>query len=166
MKKHPMSRDVSGKKNPRYRPMWDRFWDKVDKSGDCWEWTGAITSGGYGSIGVEGKILQAHRFIMDAPDDVCVLHKCDNRSCVNPDHLYFGDKKQNAKDRDVRHRNGMQKLTNEEIIWIYQLGESVAKIRKTFGVSHSVVSRIKRGVSYRHLTQEATNRGLDRRSTG
>ena len=91
MKKHPMSRDVSGKKNPRYRPVWDRFWEKVDKTGDCWLWTGAKNSSGYGCFGVKGKLVQPHRFIMNATADTCVLHHCDVPLCVNPDHLYFGD---------------------------------------------------------------------------
>ncbi len=161
MKKHPMSRDVTGKKNPRYRPVWDRFWEKVDKSGDCWLWTAAKNSYGYGCFGVDGKLVQPHRFIMSAPDGVCVLHHCDTPACVNPEHLYFGDRKQNALDRDTRGRNGMQNLCDLDIKLIYDLDVPISKIADWFGVCHAVVSRIKNGTSYKHIT---TNRGLDRRS--
>lgn len=79
------------------KPESERFWDKVDKSGDCWEWT-AYKLQGYGRFGVGGRrenggrIVYAHRWAYEAlvgpiPDGLTLDHLCRNRACVNPDHL-------------------------------------------------------------------------------
>lgn len=72
----------------------ERFWEKVDKSGDCWEWT-AFRLNGYGRFrvgGRDGRIVGAHRYAYEAlvgpiPDGLHLDHLCRNRACVNPDHL-------------------------------------------------------------------------------
>lgn len=72
-----------------------RFWQKVDTSGECWEWTGAKSEEGYGQIrlGPEGSTpLKAHRAVIillgfDIPEGAVVHHRCGNRSCVRPAHL-------------------------------------------------------------------------------
>jgi hypothetical protein len=79
-----------------------RFWAKVDKSGDCWEWT-AYRYLGYGRLRVGPKATLAHRvsFVIAhgrEPRDM-VLHTCDNRGCVNPAHLYEGNNADNMRDR-------------------------------------------------------------------
>lgn len=68
------------------------FWEKVDKSGDCWEWTGCITPGGYGKVGVRAKTTYAHRYSYTLakgpiPDGLVLDHLCKNTRCVRPDHL-------------------------------------------------------------------------------
>lgn len=70
----------------------DRFWAKVDKTGDCWLWTACRSSGGYGKVGRDGKSLYAHRVIYEEligpiPDGTEIDHICNTRLCVNPDHL-------------------------------------------------------------------------------
>lgn len=89
-----------------------RFWDKVNrKVGDCWEWLGCFDTAGYGLIKESNgsrnchKTYKAHRlsymlFYGLIPDGLCILHKCNNTKCVNPEHLYAGTKLQNAHDRD------------------------------------------------------------------
>ncbi len=80
----------------------------INKKTGCWEWDKIHPTAGYGGITHEGKQVAAHRaswiFHNGAiSGELCVLHKCDNRSCVNPEHLYLGDKKQNRKDFMERH---------------------------------------------------------------
>lgn len=89
----------------------DRLHSKVeiDASG-CWVWQGATTSTGYGVFWLDGKQERAHRAAWllhrgSIPEGRHVLHTCDVRACVNPDHLYLGDDLDNARDRDQRRRN-------------------------------------------------------------
>ena len=69
----------------------DRFWSKVDASGDCWEWT-ACRRNGYGRVGWDASIRQAHRVAYELlvgpiPPGLQLDHLCRNPGCVNPDHL-------------------------------------------------------------------------------
>ncbi|RBY82659.1 HNH endonuclease signature motif containing protein [Blastococcus sp. TF02A-26] len=69
-----------------------RFWAKVDRSGECWLWTGAVTSAGYGSWSSDGHRLSPHRVTYEAvhgpiPDGLQIDHLCRVRLCVNPQHL-------------------------------------------------------------------------------
>jgi hypothetical protein len=77
----------------------------------CWEWSLAPNSEGYGESSYRGNRKKAHvlsyeTFIGSVPDGLFVLHHCDNRPCVMPDHLYAGTKKDNAQDRVRRGRQG------------------------------------------------------------
>lgn len=98
-----------------------RFWSKVDKKGECWIWTGSTNPDGYGRFKVNGKLEQAHRFSFnfhfDKPEDnKHVLHKCDVRCCVNPDHLFLGSHSDNMKDmyKKERHNNRLYALCHPE----------------------------------------------------
>lgn len=80
-----------------------RFWAKVDKSGDCWLWTAGKVTRGYGAFHIKDKQIRAHRASMiiehgGIPDGKWVLHKCNVRACVRPDHLYFGTPQDNSND--------------------------------------------------------------------
>ena len=80
-----------------------RFWSKVDNSGDCWEWRGAISKSGYGSFGAMGKTMRAHRMAWilargEIPAGMCVCHSCDNKKCVRPEHLFLGTQRDNLDD--------------------------------------------------------------------
>lgn len=82
-----------------------RFWQKVRKTGSCWEWTAATTAGGYGHIKVDGRMRRAHRLAWEfingpIPDGMGLDHCCANRKCVNPAHL-----------RVTTHSQNMQHLT-------------------------------------------------------
>ena len=93
------------------KPLEQRFWAKVDKSGECWEWTGCKSGTGYGSIGAGApskKTLSAHRLSYEmangkTPDGLVIDHMCRNRGCVNPGHLQAVPQKQNSENRGVVH---------------------------------------------------------------
>jgi hypothetical protein len=96
-------------------PVANRFWDKVNKNGliqshmntPCWEWTAFRNPQGYGMVGTENKTELAHRIsyllCYNELKDF-ILHKCDNPACVNPEHLYQGNAKDNADDMHKRGR--------------------------------------------------------------
>lgn len=84
--------------------MNERFWQSVDKGADCWMWTGAKGSGGYGTIFGDGRRHAAHRLAYEMaygpiPAGAIICHRCDTPACVRPDHLYAGTAATNADDR-------------------------------------------------------------------
>src|SRR5258708_26780104 len=90
-------------------PFEERFWAKVCKTDSCWLWTGATRTGGYGAVGRNRKVVQAHRVAWEMAhgpimDDLYVLHRCDTPSCVNPEHLFLGTAKDNMDDFVAKRR--------------------------------------------------------------
>lgn len=82
----------------------ERFWSKVDKSGDCWLWMAYVTPTGYGQFGLSGRVCRAHRVSYELafggiPEGLVVDHMCHVKSCVNPDHLRAVTTKQNGENR-------------------------------------------------------------------
>ena len=84
------------------------FWKRVNKTDACWIWNGYCLSNGYGRLSFAGKLQLAHRVSWlisrgDIPKGkgfhgTCVLHKCDNRKCVRPSHLFLGTQRDNICD--------------------------------------------------------------------
>jgi hypothetical protein len=99
----------------------DRFWPKVARRGDddCWLWTASKLKSGYGLLGSDyrGEERLAHRISWalasgeDVPKHICVLHSCDNPSCVNPKHLWLGTHADNTADKV---RKGRQRSNGNE----------------------------------------------------
>lgn len=80
-----------------------RFWSKIDKSGECWVWTAYRLPSGYGQISIKKKLYLASRVSYAIahgvlPDHLHVCHHCDNPPCVRPDHLWLGTDKDNHQD--------------------------------------------------------------------
>ncbi len=96
----------------------NRFWSKVDKTSTCWNWQGALNEKGYGLFKVGGKYgvaAKTHRVVWkmlvgSIPINMCVLHKCDNRRCVNPDHLYLGTHQDNMNDMKNKDRQYKKRI--------------------------------------------------------
>jgi len=85
------------------------FLSKVTKTDSCWLWNQTVDRDGYGSINIDNVRLKAHRaayfiFIGDIDDSKFVCHRCDNPTCVNPDHLFLGTHQDNERDKDLKGR--------------------------------------------------------------
>lgn len=146
-----------------------RFWSRVQKTNTCWNWTGQTFSNGYGQLRLGRKInLLAHRFSYelaygDIPKNILVCHKCDNRYCVNPEHLFLGTHKDNTydmmqKNRGVSppgERNGLAVLTPDQVLTIraeYAIGESTQKkLAKDFNVCSSTINSIILRKTWKHI---------------
>jgi DNA-binding CsgD family transcriptional regulator len=137
------------------------FWTKVNKFGpvpkhcpelgNCWLWTDSCMSGGYGAFGVYGKMYKAHRFAYKItygdPSELCVLHKCDVRSCVRPSHLFSGSVIDNIADMVGKGRQAgpPQKLTDKQKVKILELfidkQRSSAQIAVLLAISRGLVRK-------------------------
>ena len=86
-----------------------RFWEKVNKTDNCWEWTAYKLFNGYGRFSINSKTDYAHRISWqfangEYPTGKQVLHTCDNSGCVNPNHLFLGTLGDNMADRNKKNR--------------------------------------------------------------
>lgn len=138
----------------------------------CWLWTKGVNSKGYGIAHVRGKAMRAHRLSWEeanrqkAPANLMVCHKCDVRSCVNPDHLFIGTGSDNMRDcvRKGRHgahcwknRHPRHVLTPEQVMSIRAVAApgkgraSYSALSRQYGVARTVIQRLMQGKTYTHL---------------
>lgn len=143
------------------------FLNAIDKTETCWIWTGNINSKGYGRMMLSGYPLTAHRISYvyhngSIPDGMFVCHTCDNRKCVNPDHLFLGTIQDNNKDRAVKKRDAdrrgelspLSRLTANQIVVIREAitrGYRNKDIQRYFKLSSSHVSAIKYRRRWAHV---------------
>ena len=153
-------------------PLEKRFWDKVDRGDEdeCWEWQ-AATVQGYGLIGVDGTETErahrvSYRLEVEEPGDDLVLHHCDNRACVNPNHLYLGDQEDNMEDMFERGRDNhvseeehpQSKLTREavsHIKWdLEETDKTHVELGEKYDVSSTTIGEISRGATWTEVSKE------------
>lgn len=152
----------------RGKPTADRFWPRVNKTDGCWLWTGPITKQGYGEgiclASMDGRRIQSHRvaWILThgaIPNGMHVLHKCDNPTCVNPSHLFLGTNQDNVDDKMNKGRfvpvcgesHPKSKLTEADVLAIRGSLLPTGVLSKQYGVSTSLVLRIKKRKTWAHI---------------
>ena len=142
-----------------------RFESKINKSGDCWLWTGTILQSGYGQFWYQNKGWRAHKFSWVSnkntiPPDHVIRHKCSNRHCVRVDHLETGTQKENVADmiRDGTRpnrkgeRSPKAKLTADQVIEIRRRSaESKSQLAKEFGVGYHQILKIINKINWKHI---------------
>lgn len=145
------------------RPIKERLLSKitVDDSTGCWNWNKGKDKNGYGQIAYpEAGEYRAHRvsylvFVGKIPAGSFVCHRCDNPSCINPSHLWLGTNDDNMADMVEKRRsarresNPASKLKEADVSEIKRLiakGGSNRAIAADFGVTHRIVSLIRRGL--------------------
>lgn len=106
-----------------------------EPSEGCWEWSGALGSGGYGHFKLDGRMVKAHRWAYERyrepiPEGMVIDHMCHNRTCVNPDHLRVVTQDINAKNRVVQSNN--------------RSGVSGVQVRKLRSGANSYAATVKR----------------------
>jgi hypothetical protein len=154
----------------------DRFWLKVNKDGavpehcselgHCWIWTGFKEHSGYGKFRIDGRMALAHRVSLAIatgerpPPERQACHRCDNPSCVNPAHLFWGTNTDNLKDAQRKGRlsglnagvrNANTKLTEAQVIEIIGSAERITDLARRYGVGFTCIKNIRRGNTWRHL---------------
>jgi len=139
--------------------MVKRFESKfiAEPTSGCWLWEGTYFSAGYALISVKHKNRRASRVSWEIhrgliPEGTCVLHKCDNRACVNPNHLFLGSVLDNHKDMDAKgRRKGNIKLSEEQVLAIKSNTRSISAIADEYGVTKSTVYKVKLRRRWAHL---------------
>lgn len=158
-------------RNHRRRiPLEARFWAKVriGRKDECWEWNAHRYWHGYGAFQVGAtKSTYAHRMAYTLengpiPDGLKVLHRCDNRACCNPGHLFLGTQADNMADCAAKGRYADQKgvkhplarLTDSDVIAIrqrHEAGEGHQSIARDYGVTRQAIYRIVTRRAWAHI---------------
>lgn len=121
-----------------------RFYKKVSKTDKCWTWIGKKNRDGYGYMNVGGRKITAHRLSFyinnnQDPNGFLVCHKCDNRECVNPQHLFLGSNSDNMQDCSKKGRTCKPKVTIDKLLKLKKQGYSTLEIEKITGYSGSTI---------------------------
>lgn len=152
------------------KPLKQRFEDKVEliPFSTCHWWTGAINTRGYGAFNTDHKTIAAHRvsyelYIGDIPDGLFVCHKCDNRLCVNPDHLFVGTNQDNMDDMYKKKRNNQPKgvnhccakMTEEDVLRIRLLAQnesySISALADKYELNSGSIWQIVHRKTWKHI---------------
>ena len=144
------------------RPFDERY--IPEPTSGCWLWEEAVTRKGYGRIKHRRRDYEAHRFSWmihrgEIPPGMCVLHKCDTRSCVNPDHLFLGtfadnhaDMVRKGRGRSLSGTNNFRaKLTEGDVRAIRSDARPRRTLAKVYGITSSHVGYIQRRDTWHHV---------------
>ena len=153
--------------------FYDRLWEKIllGDPNECWPWQAAVTKAGYGIIWSTSGYILAHRAIYQSlkgiiPQEMQVCHKCDNRRCCNPNHLFLGTPKDNTHDMIAKGRakhdknlrgekHGMAKLSQKDVVKIRELYAtgfySQYELGRQFGVTNWAIYRIVHHKTWKHI---------------
>lgn len=143
------------------------FLNNIKKTSYCWEWQGSMFANGYGRFHIFAKAVKAHRwsymwFKGSIPKNMLVCHTCDNRKCVNPDHLFLGTQRDNIADMFSKNRqnkatgekHGRCKLTANQVKQIRDYakqGLRISIIADHFAISSRTIRNIVSRKSWRHI---------------
>lgn len=161
----------------------ERLWARVKKKRNgCWEWNGARSPSGHGSMRLGKGHISTHRLSFELaygpiPSRMFICHRCDNPPCVNPEHLFLGTPADNMRDRDSKGRGatgrrngrhtkpectargeqcGRTKLTTRQVLDIREAYAneriSMRALGAIYGISHTQVRYVVRGLSWAHLS--------------
>lgn len=159
------------KEKQRRVPLKVRLWKHVACGGpqECWPWLGAVGANGYGRTHyyIRGRRVSrnaqqaAWRLTFGAPRrGLYVLHRCDNKLCCNPSHLFLGTNAENTADRHAKGRSargeraGRALLTESQVLACRERwygGQSIAALAREHGVSHSAMRYAVNGRNWKHL---------------
>lgn len=150
----------------------EKFWGRVDQTANCWIWTGPKTKDGYGHASFRWE-QRAHRVAWIVtygliPENTLVCHHCDNRLCVNPDHLFLGQPADNSADMVLKGRaayangrkpkvkvvgeqHGLSKLTEDAVRFIRKRELSSRRLAKMFGVHQGTIDAVLAGKTWTHV---------------
>ena len=152
-----------------------RFITKVKIGDGCWEWAGYISELGYGKFSINGKSRGAHRasyrlFVGDIPKKLEICHRCNNRKCVRPSHLYAGTHVQNIQDskntpRPFGENSGKSIFTDGDIVDIRRIYRAINPgikeiyktdklIAKMYNCSYHTIRKIVNRNTWKHIAEE------------
>lgn len=151
---------------PNLESIADRFWAKVRVTNGCWTWQAATDRKGYGLFKMSGKTIGAHRAAWIITNgwkpihpECAVMHKCDNPSCVRPDHLLIGSNADNMADKVFKGRqasgqktvSGNAKLSPDKVRRIRASKERTGILADALGVSGAAIRFVRAGATWRHV---------------
>ena len=150
----------------RYQPIAERFWPKVTRGrpDQCWEWNAHRNPQGYGKFQIRRQSTVAHRVAWQItngpiPDELHVLHKCDNPPCCNPEHLFLGTDADNRADALAKGRVRVAvgtachtaRLTEADVQRIRSSAKTGKALARQYGVWDTTIYDIRNGKTWKHV---------------
>ena len=150
-----MKRERNAKGQYAHRP--DRVFERARIGDGCWEWVGPPGNNGYGQAWLDSKNVSAHRAaytLAFGEPKRHVLHRCNNRMCIRPSHLYDGSPQDNADDKTRAGGQPNRKLTFEQAEWVRANNGKIrwVDMAEALGVSLGPIQAIVEGRTYKYPT--------------